>query len=236
MKVGLLTSRHEPLLPIWVGELLSAGLDDLYVIYDKKKPLQRDVELWQQRTGGEIDKLAGSIKKYDTNLIKDFPTYEFDSHNDSLCSETIKSLRLVYLLNAGTPRKLNAQVIDSVPGGVVNIHPGYLPFFRGSCAVEWSLWTKSPVANTAHFMDVNYDSGDLLEVEIYEVERGLNYQQIRTMVYLKGCKLAAKILKELRESEGVLPKRKPQNENKAKFWEPMPTEILDRLILKLRSF
>ena len=68
------------------------------------------------------------------------------------------------MISIGTPRKISKELIDAIPQGIINIHPGYLPHFRGCSAVEWSLLEGFPITNTLHYMSEDYDSGDIIGI------------------------------------------------------------------------
>ena len=83
-------------------------------------------------------------------------------------------MQLIYIkakvdcfLNAGTQRKLSKDFLAIASNGIINIHPGILPDYRGCSCVEWALLNNDMIGNTAHFMDLNYDTGPIIEIEKY---------------------------------------------------------------------
>jgi methionyl-tRNA formyltransferase len=58
---------------------------------------------------------------------------------------------------------LKPPVLELFPRGVVNVHPGYLPFNRGRNAQIWSIIDGSPVGATLHYMDDGVDTGPMVE-------------------------------------------------------------------------
>ena len=104
----------------------------------------------------------------------------------------LKELGIDCLANAGTPRKLCAKLLGASSIGVVNVHPGLLPKYRGSCAVEWAILNNDRVGNTAHFMVEGYDAGPILTSETYDFNKYSTYSDIRCHVYKKQCSLVGK--------------------------------------------
>lgn len=58
---------------------------------------------------------------------------------------------------------LKADVLQLFPRGVLNVHPGYLPFNRGRNAQIWGIVDGTPVGATLHYMDEGVDTGPIVE-------------------------------------------------------------------------
>jgi len=58
---------------------------------------------------------------------------------------------------------LKAEVLRLFPRGVLNVHPGLLPFNRGRNAQVWSIVEHTPAGATLHFMDEGVDTGPIVE-------------------------------------------------------------------------
>ena len=57
---------------------------------------------------------------------------------------------------------LAPEVLSLFPRGVVNLHPAWLPFNRGSNANVWSIVERTPAGVTLHHMDAGVDTGDVI--------------------------------------------------------------------------
>ena len=68
--------------------------------------------------------------------------------------------------------------ILSVPSlGAINIHPGYLPYNRGTFPNAWSIIEGTPAGTTIHFMDKGIDTGDIIaqrEIPVTSVDTGIS--------------------------------------------------------------
>ena len=119
--------------------------------------------------------------------------------------------------------------------GVINIHPGLLPFYRGCTAVEWSILNDDKVSNTAHFIDSGFDTGPIIKVEWYKFSKKATYQNIRTKVYSRGCRLAAEILFKINNNDLFIKKAKPQNNLKGKYWSPINKKNMQLVYKKIKN-
>jgi alpha-ketoglutarate-dependent taurine dioxygenase/folate-dependent phosphoribosylglycinamide formyltransferase PurN len=92
------------------------------------------------------------------------PYLKVANHNSA---ETRNALRAsaVSLAVLGDTRILKQEVIDTVPGGIINIHPGLLPEVRGNNPYIWSVIHGLPQGATAHLINAGVDTGPVLLAE-----------------------------------------------------------------------
>jgi methionyl-tRNA formyltransferase len=57
---------------------------------------------------------------------------------------------------------LRREIIGLFPRGVVNLHPGLLPYNRGAFPNVWSLVDGTPAGVTLHFIDETIDGGEVI--------------------------------------------------------------------------
>ena len=223
------------MLPLFINELLRFDLDNLIVILDLKSLSEKDKKIWKERTNGILDSKENLKCVYNNFNYHKIPYYFVTNHNDKLTLDLINHLSLSVLLNGGTPRKLNGNILNSVKYGVVNIHPGILPKYAGSCAVEWAILNDDKVGNTAHFMSEGYDEGPIIKKESYDC-RGLNsYSSIRNKVFKEGFILAAKVLTKIKTNKFSKNDAIPQTLQFRQFWSPMSDKDLKRVISKVEN-
>ncbi len=82
---------------------------------------------------------------------------------------------------------LTKEEIDSFKYGVINIHPGCLPFGRGSDPVIWSIIDDVPSGITIHWIDEGLDTGNILyqtRVNRQELETGESLYERMMQMYL----------------------------------------------------
>ena len=233
VNVGLLSTIQDPLLPHFLFYALQYGVTGLAVICDRKQLSERDQRIIAQRTDGALRSLEGQaadVYRFGRHRV---PFYFVDSHNGEDTIDLIAELGLQYLLNAGTPRRISSRVLSSVPAGIINVHPGVLPQYRGCSCVEWAILNDDPVGNTAHFMDEGYDTGPIIASETYQFAPFCTYTALRTTVYLKGCELAARVLRQLQDGTLTAAGAVAQPPEAGRYWDPLPDTRLVEVEAKL---
>lgn len=60
---------------------------------------------------------------------------------------------------------LRPRVLELFPRGIFNLHPGYLPYNRGSYPNVWSIVESTPAGVTLHRMDEGVDTGPIVAQE-----------------------------------------------------------------------
>lgn len=64
---------------------------------------------------------------------------------------------------------IKEPVLSLFPKGIVNLHPGYLPFNRGVYANVWAIVEGTPAGATLHYVDAGVDTGDIIARQRVEV-------------------------------------------------------------------
>jgi len=228
-RVGVLSSFYAPLLPHLLHTLFAYRITNVCVLLDEKVRSEKDVYLWKQRTEGAFE---GGPSIYDFSAYG-LSLYPVKSHNHDETINLIKRLGLSLLINGGTPRKLNKQVLSSVPQGVINVHPGVLPKYRGSSCVEWAIFNDDQVGNTAHFMSEGYDEGPIIQTETYDFSRMDNYVSIRVRVYRESLRLMAEATQKVLNEK--LTPADAQKQANGQFFLPIPEEKMRCVLAKLES-
>lgn len=65
---------------------------------------------------------------------------------------------------------LKPEFIGLFRGGVINLHPAYLPYNRGTYPNVWSIVDKTPAGATLHYIDAGIDTGDIIAQQKVAVE------------------------------------------------------------------
>ena len=232
---GLLSTIDNPLLTFFINSIVAEGLINIVVLLDLKPTTKKDKGIWEERTGGYFEKVDVGKESILGGAPLQIPFYFVRNHNDDSTLEIITTQGIDCLFNAGTPRKISQNVIQSVKYGVINVHPGLLPQYRGSSAVEWAIFNDEKIGNTAHFMDEGYDSGPIITSEWYEFPADASYQAIRVRVYRDGCVLAGKVLRTINDfkmtpNDGLI-----QDENEARYLDPIPDDKFAEVLNKIEN-
>ena len=64
---------------------------------------------------------------------------------------------------------IKPQVLATFEVGIVNLHPGYLPYNRGKHTNVWSIIEKTPAGATMHWIDDGIDTGDIISQRCVDV-------------------------------------------------------------------
>lgn len=228
LRIGLLSAPGMMMLGQQIEALRAVDVLIAALILDSKGPSSRDIAIHADRTGGRLPDLP-----LESVVKDDFPIIEINSHNSDEMIKLIQNERLDILVNAGTPRILSNQILDAIPFGVLNCHPGLLPEFRGCSCVEWALHLGEPVGNTIHFMSEGIDEGPVLAKEVVPVVQSDSYVDIRVKVYKAGHRLMANSLQKI--MEGTLSPLGIKQSEGGRYFKPMDDITLAQLKQKLDS-
>ena len=100
-------------------------------------------------------------------------------------------------VNAGTPKILKGNIMDSVNIGILNCHPSLLPNYRGCTSIEWAIYNDDPIGNTVHMITDKIDQGQIILQENITFSKSDKYHDVRVRVYKHGFKLIAKAIKKI---------------------------------------
>ena len=63
--------------------------------------------------------------------------------------------------------------------GVINIHPGWLPSYRGSLSYFWALKNGEDKAGVSiHWMDEGLDTGAIIDRKKFRIDKNATQQQV----------------------------------------------------------
>jgi methionyl-tRNA formyltransferase len=92
---------------------------------------------------------------------------------------------------ASFPCLIPEPLLTLAPLGFINVHMSLLPEFRGPCAALWECVTGSEKAGvTIHQLDAGEDTGDILNQETFQVERGMHSE----LFYARHLEIAGRLL------------------------------------------
>lgn len=110
---------------------------------------------------------------------------------------------------------LKYNIISSFKFGILNFHPGDLPFFRGCSAPEWQLFENRPVISTCHLIDEGIDTGPILMKKELIVSMN-SYESFRASIYPQTSIFVSEVIQDLINNKLEL-KYKIQNEETAVY-------------------
>ena len=190
MKIGILTTLNNPMLGLSVKSI-SKVFKINCIIADSKDWSTKNKLIWEERTKGKIKE----VSPYTINQAT--PFFLVKNHNSFKTIELVEQRRMDLLINCGTPRILNPDMLKSTKIGVLNCHPGLLPDYRGCSCVEWALYNEDPGGNTAHLMTEKIDEGPIILKKLLDMSRYTKYEDIRIANYLDSIDVIVKAIIKL---------------------------------------
>lgn len=120
--------------------------------------------------------------------------------------------------------------------GVLNVHAGILPQYRGSCSLEWPALERTldttGIGATLHFMDRGVDTGDILLQERLALRPEDSFESIRTRLELVQVDLMMRGLVGL--ADGLIARQPQENEDGRQYFvmHPRLREAAERVLRK----
>lgn len=226
-RYGLLTTIDAPLLGYQLRALIDREAYPDAIIFDSKVVAEKDARIHEERTGGQMPTIP--LHAFDDIGIA---CYFVESHNSAACAKLIRQLELDFLINAGTPRKLGAEVLAAAPMGILNAHPGLLPAFRGCSCVEWAVLLDEPVGVTIHRMSGAIDEGPILLKQEVSISRDQDYVALRISAYLQACASMAEAVGDI--VLGKVVESSFTAQSSGRYFKPMSPDDLERVKDKLK--
>ena len=225
MKFGILSSLNHPFLQIFLSCIPDYIRTNICVIIDSKPLNEKNLQIWSRRTSNNFSNIPSLYSSESPT-----PFYFVENHVSKTAIKLYRDLELIALFNCGTPRKISTEVIDSLPHGVINVHPGLLPFYRGCSCVEWAVINNDRVYLTAHYMTSEYDAGPIIATFPLLIESNFSYTDLRAAVYVQTAQAIFAVI-DMIVTHGYKPDDAViQNEKLSKYWDPMSEEIEQKVI------
>jgi len=126
------------------------------------------------------------------------PIYFTQSVNRPESVEEIRRLRPDIIVVNGTSI-IKKPIIDIPPYGILNIHTGICPQYRGCTPEFWALYSDEPegIGVTIHFLTENIDAGDIILQEPLQADPFDDDQILRCKNAMLGSKLLVKAIRQI---------------------------------------
>lgn len=148
--------------------------------------------------------------------------FNCENINTPEAMEFIKKHQPDIIISAYFSQIIEAEILNLPKHGVWNIHPGYLPKYRGALSYFWVLKNNEKKAGvTIHRMDEGIDTGGILERKEFKIAEGSTQQQVLAETALIGGRLVQKLVRKLIKYGSLKPIDVSHEEEK---YYPMPEE------------
>ena len=125
IKIGILSTYNSPLLSLLLSKIINFNEVKFHILIDEKGLKDKDLEIWNDRTKGKLDK---HVKSFNLTKSKNITYRYFESIIVMIA--LIYKAKVAWIVNCGTPRKISPEFLKLFHNKVVNIHPGVLPKYR----------------------------------------------------------------------------------------------------------
>jgi len=146
------------------------------------------------------------------------PVYFTANHNSDLTAKLLRTFSIEVAILGGTG--IIKKKLLTIPRiGIVNVHPGILPDYRGCSAVEWALYNNEAVGVTCHFVTEEIDRGEIVSIVPVPIKRGDLYPTVRHKAYLgqaEGLIAGLKVLSRRDYRDLIRPNRGGH------YYQPIP--------------
>ena len=152
----------------------------------------------------------------------DIPVYATRDINAPESVEFVRQCKPDLLLSAYFSQLLKREIIHSAPSGVLNIHPGWLPAYRGAMAYFWVLHNHSEHGGvTLHWIDEGIDTGEIIERRSFQIPHNATQETVLTLTAVIGAGLLRRVIHRLQEGK---PRQavEPQSPADQQDYYPMP--------------
>lgn len=82
----------------------------------------------------------------------------------------IEKLEPEIVISAGFEHKVPKEIIEVPEEGIVNLHPSYLPYNRGSHAFIWPIADRNVAGVSIHYMTEKIDEGPVIDKRKVDIE------------------------------------------------------------------
>lgn len=166
-------------------------------------------------------------------LKNKYPFYFFENHNSSILTNFIKKEKTDLIVNLGTPRILKKNILKAAHIGILNCHPGILPYYRGCNCVEWALYNNDRLGNTCHLMTEKIDEGPIIFKKFTSYNKADKYYDIRIKSYLEALYCIDKSIKILSLSKNLNNFEYPTN---GTYWQKMNKKDFKKILIDYKYY
>ena len=165
--------------------------------------------------------------KSEQELSKHFNFYSFKSLISNELEEFLMSKKYHIGIQGGAGI-IKPKIIKLFRLGLLNFHPGDLPYYRGCSAPEWQLYEQKEIVSTAHRIEEGIDSGAILLKKKLDVSLE-SYAHFRASIYPETSKFVRDVILDIIHSDDLILKSVSQDEQQAIYREYIGVEKINKL-------
>ncbi len=177
-----------------------------------------------------LDKVYGYASVRDIAKKNKIPLYELEKIDEKFIN-IIKEINPDLILSIYYRKIFPKELIKIPKLGCVNIHPSFLPYYRGPIPTFWALLNgESECGVTIHYIDEGIDTGPIIDQEKISIKDYYTGFILNNKAMKVGHKMLMKNIKKI--LSGKI-KAKPQRKNSGSYYGPFDNRL--RLIDRYKS-
>jgi folate-dependent phosphoribosylglycinamide formyltransferase PurN len=130
------------------------------------------------------------------------PVFHCKNINDNSSLQFIAGLQPDLLISAYFSQILKKEIISVPQRGVLNVHPGWLPAYKGAMAYFWVLKEGSDRGGVSvHWIDEGIDTGKVLARRSFLIQTQATQERVLIFTAVIGARLIKRVVKKLAAGE-----------------------------------
>ena len=135
----------------------------------------------------------------------------------------IKNLNPDLIVVCGYKYIIPKQIFDIAKFRTINIHPSYLPAYRGQHVINWAIINgEKETGVTIHYIDEGIDTGDIILQNKILISFEDTAKTLHDKIYHKACELLLNVLDDI--ASGKTLQSKKQDDTNATYFKPRNPE------------
>ena len=133
---------------------------------------------------------------------RNIPVFKTRDINAAVAIEFVWQCQPDILVSAYFSQILKSEIIQLPRFGVLNIHPGWLPAYRGAMAYFWVLHNGSDRGGVSlHWIDEGIDTGEILERRSFPIPANATQETVLTLTAVIGARLLRRVIRRLQSGQ-----------------------------------
>ncbi len=200
MRFVYLLDMENPYGQVMLDILLRRGLIPAMIVEEDSPQAEEHRERWKQRLCGRTVApcIASQVKNYGLRYSRVLDL------NDAESNIRAGSQSPNLIVVGGTMRLIKKKILSIPSWGTLLVHPGLLPYVRGSASVAWSIYEDLPVGCSCILVDEGIDTGPILKTRIVPVYRGDTFDQVIERSLIACGELMADVVTIFKEKNGPI--------------------------------
>jgi methionyl-tRNA formyltransferase len=151
-------------------------------------------------------------------------------------SETIQKIKLLSpdLVILGQAGIIKEEILKIPKIGILNAHPGILPYYRGIDCFQWAIYNHEfdKIGSTIHWVNEGIDTGNIVAKRRYYVSKNDTSLTILDKIYDEAIVILTETVKDIFRGKIPLGEKQVINEGKQYFKMPRRYDNKVKKIIK----